>query len=491
MKNNNYHYTKNINEIINNRKNKINILRNHGINPYPSQYHKQIDILEVQNKFNKLSIGQCSDTIIKICGRIISIRKMGQVMFFDIQDGVSKIQIYVNKSIMGKDKYTLLKKVIDVSDIIAVEGKPFKTKTNELSIIINQWQILTKALRPLPEKWNGLKDIEIRYRQRHIDLIVNRKSKDVFIKRSIALFAIRTKLTELGFIEVETPILQSIAGGASAQPFITHHNALNTNLFLRVSPELFLKRLIIGGMDKVFEIGKSFRNEGIDSTHTPEFTMIEIYQAYANYNDMLNLAETLIQTVAKALNSKTNLKFKKAQIFDLINEYTGLDLLPYIETEGEMFKRVKHLNLKISENATNKKVLEQIIDEKILPNLHAPFFLMDYPSVYSPLAKMKEHNVKIAERFEIYINKLEIGNAYSELNDPEIQKNNFIRQIETKKNKSNNETVSSYDQDFICALEQGLPPTGGLGIGIDRLIMVLTEIQSIRDVILFPTLKPE
>jgi lysyl-tRNA synthetase class 2 len=487
MTNNNYNYTKNINEIISIRKNKAKILRSHGINPYPSTYHKKTDFLEIKNKFDKLKIGECSDTIVEVCGRVLNIRNMGKVMFLDIQDENAKIQIYANKSTM--EKYVLFKKVIDISDIIAVEGNPFKTKTNELSIIIKKWYFLTKALRPLPDKWNGLKDIESRYRQRHLDLIVNNKVKEIFLKRSIALVAIRAKLINLGFIEVETPILQSIAGGANAQPFITQHNALNTKLFLRVSPELFLKRLIIGGMDKIFEIGKNFRNEGIDRNHTPEFTMIEIYQAYANYNDMLNLAEILIKTVAKVLNSKINLKFKKARIFDLIKKYTKLDLLPYIEKEGSLFNQVKHLNLKITDNTTNKKILEKIMEEKILPNLQSPFFITDYPSIYSPLAKMKEHNPKIAERFEIYINRLEIGNAYSELNDPEIQKNNFMSQVQSKVN--NNESIVSYDHDFICALEQGLPPTGGLGIGIDRLIMVLTETHSIRDVILFPSLKPE
>jgi lysyl-tRNA synthetase class 2 len=486
MKHNKCNYTKNINEIINNRKKKIQILKLHGINPYPSICHKKITNLEIKTNFGKLQIGQCADIKVKAYGRIINIRDMGKTMFLDIQDGYAKIQIYANKSIM--EQYILFKQVIDISDIIAVQGTPFKTKTNELSIAIEQWNILTKALRPLPEKWNGLKDIESRYRKRYLDLIINNKSKDIFIKRSAALVAIRSKLMELGFIEVETPIFQSIAGGANAKPFVTHHNSLNTDLFLRVSPELFLKRLIIGGMDKVFEIGKCFRNEGIDRTHTPEFTMIEIYQAYSNYNDMLNLAEILIKTAAKAIDSKINLQFKKAKIFDLINEYAGIDLFPYIENEDSLLKQVKHLNLQISENATNKQILEQILDEKILPNLQSPFFLTDYPSIYSPLAKMNEHNIKIAERFEIYINKLEIGNAYSELNDPEVQKNNFTRQMNSKSNKNE---ISSYDSDFIYALEQGLPPTGGLGIGIDRLVMVLTEASSIRDVILFPTLKPE
>ncbi|MDR0890522.1 MAG: lysine--tRNA ligase [Endomicrobium sp.] len=471
-----------------NRIDKIKILNDNGIDPYPSECNNKKNNLEIKNSFNYIQHGDVVNKKVEIFGRIMRIRDMGKAMFLDVQDGYSKIQIYANKSIM--QDYNLFKSIIDISDIVSILGVPFRTKTNEFSILVNTWRILTKSLLPLPEKWHGLRDIETRYRKRHLDLIMNSNVKHLFIKRSILINALRSKLIELGFIEVETPILQSIAGGANAKPFITHHNSLNEDLFLRISPELFLKRVIIGGIDKIFEIGKSFRNEGIDKTHNPEFTMLEIYQAYANYKDMMNLAEILIKTAAKAVNSNVNLVFREACMFDLIKQYTGVYLLPYIENKQELLKQISHLNLNISSNMTNKKLLEKIFDEKILPNLQSPFFITDYPAIYSPLAKKKQTNLKLAERFEIYINKLEIGNAYSELNDPIVQKTNFTEQVNNK-SYSEDQIISSYDNDFISALEQGLPPTGGLGIGIDRLIMVLTETESIKDVILFPTLKSE
>jgi lysyl-tRNA synthetase class 2 len=365
---------------------------------------------------------------------------------------------------------------------------PFRTRTNELSIMVDKWTMLSKAFRPLPEKWHGLKDTETRFRQRYLDLIANAEVKDIFVKRSLIISSMRHTLENLGFIEVETPVLQSLAGGANANPFVTHHNALDINLFLRIAPELYLKRLVVGGMERVFEIGRNFRNEGIDRNHNPEFTMMELYQAYADYNDMMDITETLIKNAAKKIGADINLEFRRAKMFDLIKEHTGLDLLPYVES-GKLLEQVKHLNLDLPKDASEKKILDQLFDEKVIPNLKNPTFVMDYPAVYSPLSKVKFESPEIAERFELYINGMEIGNAYSELNDPELQRIRFSEQMEAKKKGA--DEVMPYDEDFILALEQGLPPTGGLGIGIDRLVMVLTGTQSIREVITFPAMRPE
>jgi lysyl-tRNA synthetase class 2 len=476
-----------IEQIIQQRTQKAKELRAAGINPYPAKYFLDKNNAQIQQEFTSLEKEQVSDVKVKVVGRVITYRNMGKAAFLDIKDGYSKIQIYIRADKVGAEEYKLFKNMVDTSDFIAVEGVPFRTKTNELSIMVEKWTMLSKAFRPLPEKWHGLKDTETRYRQRYLDLIANSEVKDIFVKRSIVISAIRHKLEELGFIEVETPILQSLAGGANARPFVTHHNALDIDLFLRIAPELFLKRLVVGGMDRIFEIGRNFRNEGIDKNHNPEFTMMELYQAYADYNDMMDLTETLIKSAAQKVNLGLNLEFRRAKMFDLIKEYTGLDLLPYVES-GKMFEQVKHLNLDLPKDAADKKILGQVFDEKVIPNLKDPTFVMDYPAVYSPLSKVKFDQSEIAERFELYINGMEIGNAYSELNDPELQKARFFQQMEAK--KKGDDEVMSYDEDFIFALEQGLPPTGGLGIGIDRLVMVLTGVESIREVMPFPAMRP-
>ncbi|GHT09744.1 lysine--tRNA ligase [Endomicrobiia bacterium] len=477
-----------IEQIIQQRKQKIKDFTNAGVNPYPAKYVLDGNNADIQKKFIYLEREQLANIKVKAAGRVMTYRNMGRAAFLDIKDGLAKIQIYIRADKMGEEQYKFFKSMVDISDIIAVEGIPFRTRTNELSIMVEKWTMLTKAFRPLPEKWHGLKDIEIRCRQRYLDLIANSEVKDIFVKRSMVISAVRHKLEELGFIEVETPILQSLAGGANARPFVTHHNALDINLFLRIAPELFLKRLVVGGLDRVFEIGRNFRNEGIDKNHNPEFTMLELYQAYADYNDMMDMSEILIKAAAKKIGSALNLEFTRVKMFDLIKKYAGLDLLPYVES-GKMFEQVKHLNLDLAEDATDRKILDQLFEEKVVPNLKNPTFVMDYPAVYSPLSKVKFDQPEIAERFELYISGIEIGNAYSELNDPELQKIRFTQQMKAK--KKGDDKVMPYDEDFIFALEQGLPPTGGLGIGIDRLVMVLTGVESIREVIIFPAMRPE
>lgn len=477
-----------IETIISQRKDKADKMRTEGIDPYPARIKIEHKIADIRTKFDSIQKEEFASEAVTTAGRMMSRRDMGKASFIDISDGTGRMQVYIRNDQVGPESFKLFKEMSDLSDFVLITGIPFRTRTGELSLKAEKFQIICKAFRPLPEKWHGLKDTETRYRQRYLDLIANSEVKDVFVKRSLIISAIRKKLEDLGFIEVETPILQSLAGGANARPFTTHHNALDIDLFMRIAPELFLKRIVVGGIERVFEIGRNFRNEGIDRNHNPEFTMMELYQAYADYNDMMDLTELLIKTAADKIGSKVNLNFRRAKLFDLIKEYTGLELLQYVET-GKMYDQVKHLKLDLPKDASDQKILDQLFDEKVVPHLQEPTFVMDYPAVYSPLTKVKFDQPEIAERFELYINGMEICNAYSELNDPYLQKIRFKQQVEAK--KKGDDEAQPYDEDFINALEQGLPPTGGLGIGIDRLVMILTEVESIREVIFFPAMRPE
>ncbi|MFC1501403.1 lysine--tRNA ligase [Elusimicrobiota bacterium] len=477
-----------IEKIASIRKEKLEKLKSLGINPYPTKYDIDSSIADVHNENEDIKIGEMGPEKISVAGRLVSRREMGKASFADILDLSGKIQLYFKANVVGDESFKIFKDLVDLSDFIGVKGVPFRTKAGELTINVEEWTFLSKSLKPLPEKWHGLKDTETRYRQRYLDLISNKEVKEIFLKRSKIISSMRNDLENLGFIEVETPMMQKIAGGAAASPFVTHHKALDIDLYMRIAPELYLKRLVTGGMEKVFEIGRNFRNEGIDRGHNPEFTMLELYQGYVDYNEMMRLCEELVVSAAKKIGAEFKTPFNKKKLFDLLKENTGLDVQSLLGS-GKMKDLIKKFSLDIPSSTPEHKILDHLFDAKVLPKLKDPTFIIDYPSVFSPLAKAKADDPQIAERFELYMGGMEIANAFSELNDPQEQKKRFVAQVEAK--KKGDEEAQSYDEDFITALEHGMPPTGGLGIGIDRLVMVLGNINSIREVILFPTLRPE
>lgn len=475
-------------QIVELRKEKLQKIAAAGVNPYPTTFPGAESIRVVHERFAALATGAVDETRVTVAGRLVSRREMGKAAFADICDVSGKMQLYFKADKLGVDSFKMFKDLIDISDHLGISGTPFRTRTGELSIMVDQWTLLSKSLRPLPEKWHGLKDTETRYRQRYLDLIANPDVKNVFVKRSQIVSSIRAELESRGFLEVETPVLQPLAGGAAAQPFVTHHNAMDMNMFLRIAPELYLKRLVVGGFDRVFEIGRNFRNEGIDRNHNPEFTMMELYQAYTDYAGMMDICEALITAAAKRVGAEIALPFARARLFDLLMNATGIDMKPMVGT-GELVSLIPRFKLDLPKNTPEKKILDHIFDETVVRELKTPTFVMDYPAAYSPLAKAKHDDPAIAERFELYIDGMEIANAYSELNDPQEQRARFAQQMEAKK-KGDDET-EPYDDDFVTALEHGLPPTGGLGIGIDRLVMVLANVDSVREVILFPLMRPE
>ncbi|MEO0234229.1 MAG: lysine--tRNA ligase [candidate division WOR-3 bacterium] len=433
------------------------------------------------------------DLQIKIAGRIVSERKHGKVIFWDIKDQLDKIQLYIKKDVIGENKFNEVK-FYDIGDIIGVTGKLFKTHSGELTIFVQDVEILSKALKPLPEKFHGLKDIEIRYRKRYLDLIVNDDSKKVFFKRTEIINGIREFLNSNGFIEVETPILQPIYGGAFAQPFITHHNAHDMTLYLRIANELYLKRLIVGGINRVYEFAKDFRNEGIDRTHNPEFTQVEFYQAYADYNDMMELVENMFLKLVpqkKIVYQNQEISFekpwKRVDFYDSLNNIVGEDLK---NASVEKLKSVaKKFEVDIEGKKTFGKILDELFSELVQKKIVQPSFVINHPIEISPLARKHREKDGVVERFEAIVCGMEIGNSFSELNDPLDQRERFLKQIEERKLGDIEAFVM--DEDYIEALMYGMPPTGGVGIGIDRTVMLLTDRDSIRDVVLFPLLKPE
>ncbi|MGC8649355.1 MAG: lysine--tRNA ligase [Hydrogenobaculum sp.] len=429
-----------------------------------------------------------------IAGRLVALRSMGKAIFGHIQDFTGKLQIYIKKDVVGDEKFKFVEDYIDVGDIIGVKGKLFRTHTGELTVEVFDIELLTKALNNMPEKWHGIKDVEIKYRQRYLDLIANESSRKVFALRSKIIKALRDFFDKNKFMEVETPILQPIASGATARPFTTYHNYLESELYLRIAPELYLKKLIVGGIPRVYEIGKNFRNEGVDTTHNPEFTMVEFYAAYWDYKKLIKFTEDLFDyltnitgiTGIETQNGFINLKppFKVAKFFELLEEKTSKDKAFFLHHEEELKKFANELGIPKAYTLTKPKLIEKVFEYTVEDELVQPTFIIDFPKILSPLAKTHRDDEELVERFELYINKKEIANAYSELNDPEDQAKRFLEQKLQK--ATGDEEAMETDDDFVEALRYGMPPTAGEGIGIDRLVMLFANVDSIRDVILFP-----
>lgn len=473
---------------------KLRALQEKGYNPYPYRFEPNAFAADLQEKYKNLEAGTDTEDRVVIAGRAMAVRNSG--MFIDIKDNSGKIQAFCHKNHLSEEDLERLK-CLDVGDMVGVSGYVRRTPRGELSIAAEKFDIISKALQPLPEKFHGLTDVEARYRQRYVDFIMNDDSREVFEKRCKITSAIRRWFEEHRFLEVETPILHTIMGGASAKPFITHHNTLDMDLYLRVAPELFLKRLVVGGFDRVFEIGRNFRNEGIDKNHNPEFTALEAYQAYADYNDMADLFADMIPYVAEKVlgtkviqfgNQEIDLSkgFARKSIVDLVKEHAGIDLLAAKDLD-EAKAMAKSAGVDADECSSWGKVVQEVFDEKVEASLIQPTLVMDMPRDISPLAKTHRSNPRLVEHFDAYIGGMEIGCAYSELSNPLEQRERFDAQVAER--EAGDDEAQMLDEDFVNALENGLPPTGGMGMGIDRLAILLTGAATIRDVIAFPTLR--
>lgn len=483
----------NINEMLQIKRDKLRNLKESGNNPHIIE---KVDVdAKAQDIIDKFD--QYENKTVKVAGRILAKRVFGKINFFSLQDSSGRIQIFNRENILGEELYNKTKE-FDLGDIAYFEGEIIKTQTGEISVLTKDFKLLTKSLQILPEKFHGLKDMDLRYRQRYVDLIVNPEVKEVFKKRTKILSSIREFLDKRDFLEVETPILNTIAGGATARPFITHHNTLDIDMYLRIANELYLKRLIVGGFDRVYEMGRMFRNEGMDATHNPEYTAMELYQAYADYNDMMSITEDMVLEVNQKVNGGNTVDYqgevldfttpwKRMTMVDAIKEYSGIDF-----NEIKDYQQAKELAKKhnIEVKATDKlgNIINSFFEEYVEDKLIQPTFITQYPVEISPLAKRNHENPDMTQRFEAFVMGKEIANAFSELNDAEDQRSRFEHQLELR--KAGDEEANLLDEDFLNAIEVGLPPTGGLGIGIDRLVMFLTNQTTIRDVLLFPTMKP-
>ncbi len=483
-----------VNEQMQVRIDKMHKIEEHGWKPFGHRYLWTHRAADINAQFEELS---ANETQVKMAGRVMAIRGHGKTCFMDMQDKTGRIQVYVRKDVIGEENYALIK-LMDIGDTVGVTGTAFRTHMGELSIKADAIEMLSKSLRPLPEKWHGLKDVETRYRQRYVDLIVNPEVRDTFVKRSQIIKSVREVLDSHDFLEVETPILNTIAGGAAARPFISYHNALDMQVYMRIAPELYLKRLIVGGMDRVYEMGRVFRNEGLDNRHNPEFTSVEIYQAFADYRDMMDLTEEVVVKTAEKVLGTTSIVYegtpielgspwKRMSMIEAVKEYSGKDFTNVTDLE-EARAIAKELNVAIEPTFGIGKIINACFEEYVEDKLIQPTFITGHPKEISPLAKSNPENPEITDRFEAYIYGREICNGFTELNDPIDQKERFLKQVEERAN--GDEEANMMDEDFVNALEFGLPPTGGLGIGIDRLVMFLTNSSTIRDVLFFPTMKP-
>ena len=473
---------------------KLRALQQKGYNPYPYKFEPTAYAADLQEKYKNIENGTDTTDVVTVAGRAMAVRNSG--MFIDLKDSTGKIQVFCHKNNLSEEYLELLK-FLDVGDMVGVTGFVRRTPRGELTVAAQKFDIIAKSLQPLPEKFHGLTDVDARYRQRYVDFIMNDDSRAVFEKRCRIVSAIRRYFEEHGFLEVETPMLQPIMGGANAKPFITHHNALDMDLYLRIAPELYLKRLVVGGFDKVFEIGRNFRNEGIDKSHNPEFTALEAYQAYADYNTMAELIPDLLRYVAKSVLGTTVIKvgdqevdlakpFKHRSILDLVKDYAGIDLMQ-AKTLDEAKEMAKSAGVDASACTSWGKVVQEVFDEKVEHHLIEPTLVMDMPRDISPLAKTHRENPRLVEHFDAYVGAMEVGCAYSELSNPLEQKERFDAQCAAR--DAGDDEAQMLDEDFVNALENGFPPSGGMGMGIDRLAILLTGAETIRDVIAFPTLR--
>jgi lysyl-tRNA synthetase, class II len=487
-----------LNELLVIRRNKLDELRGLGIDPFGSKFIRTHNAQEILDAYSDLSKEELEERKIEVslAGRIMQKRGMGKASFAHIMDLTGKIQIYVRKDTLDEAKFSAFE-ILDIGDIVGVKGHVFKTQTGETSVKVTELEVLTKSLYPLPDKFHGLKDVEMRYRQRYVDLIMSEDVKKTFLSRSRIITSMRRYLDSQGYLEVETPTLHAIAGGAAARPFITHHNALDMQLYMRIAIELHLKRLIVGGMEKVYEIGRVYRNEGISTRHNPEFTMIELYEAYADYKDIMKLTEELIAHIAQEVYGTTKIMYqgqeidltpqwKRISMVDLIKEVVGVDFSRHI-TDEEAHAIAKEHKVPVEPHMTFGHIVNQFFETYCEETLIQPTFVTGHPVAISPLAKKNDEDPRFTDRFELFIVAREHANAFTELNDPIDQRERFESQLREK--AAGNDEAHEMDEDFIRALEYGMPPTGGLGIGIDRLVMLLTDSPSIRDVLLFPLMR--